>query len=124
MVAAKRLICPPAALLEAGMGVRFDVQHQGQPAAAFVVRWQGQPRAYLNRCGHIPVELDYQAGQFFDWNNEYLICATHGALYDPASGVCLGGRCNGVGLIPLTVIEEPEGIFLLEDADTDSKDTP
>ena len=32
----------------------------------FVVRFQGAPRAYLNRCAHVGIELDWQHGKFFD----------------------------------------------------------
>jgi nitrite reductase/ring-hydroxylating ferredoxin subunit len=66
----------------------------------------------MNRCGHVPVELDWQHGEFFDTSKLYLICATHGALYSPESGHCLGGRCNGKGLEPVTVIERNGKIFL------------
>jgi nitrite reductase/ring-hydroxylating ferredoxin subunit len=115
MAEAKRLICKTADLPEAGMGVRFEVERDGRAEPAFAIRWQGVARAYLNRCGHVPVELDYQPGQFFDFSNLYLVCATHGALYDPASGVCMGGRCNGVGLIPLRVYEEAGHVYWLQD---------
>ena len=50
-------------------------------AAAFAVRFRGRVRAFLNRCGHLPVELDWEEGRFFDASGLYLICATHGALY-------------------------------------------
>jgi nitrite reductase/ring-hydroxylating ferredoxin subunit len=116
---AERLICRAEDLPEAGAGVRFEVERQGRMEPAFVVRWRGEARAYLNRCGHVPVELDYQPGQFFDYANRYLICATHGALYDPVSGACMGGRCNGVGLVPIAVVERGGGVYL---ADT-SKET-
>ena len=107
-----QLICRSEDLAEGGEGVRFEVENLGQKAPAFVIRWRGQPRAYLNRCGHIPVELDYLPGQFFDYTGHYLVCSTHGALYDPPSGACLGGRCNGVGLEPIPVVERNGGIYL------------
>jgi nitrite reductase/ring-hydroxylating ferredoxin subunit len=44
-----------------------------------------------------------------------LICATHGALYAPESGRCLGGRCNGNGLVALSVVEDEGQIFLIEE---------
>lgn len=112
MAAAERLICRSEQLPEAGEGIRFELAWQGETEPAFLVRWRGQVRAYLNRCGHIPVELDYQPGRFFDFSYQYLVCATHGALYDPATGVCAGGRCNGVGLVPIPVTERDGGIFL------------
>lgn len=115
MAAGKRLICARQDLEEGGRGVRFEVTRAGEVQPAFVIRYAGKARAYLNRCGHIPVELDYQPGDFFDASRLYLVCATHGALYDPATGACLGGRCNGRGLSPLPVVEEGDGIYLLED---------
>lgn len=113
MAAPERLICRSAELAEAAAGVRFDVELEGRVEPAFAIRWRGRARAYLNRCGHIPVELDYLPGRFFDIGNEYLVCATHGALYDPASGACLGGRCNGIGLTAIPVIERDGGVYLV-----------
>jgi nitrite reductase/ring-hydroxylating ferredoxin subunit len=107
-----RLICSSAELEEGGRGVRFEVDRAGRKLPAFVVRHQGKPRAYLNQCGHVPVELDWQEGAFFDADHIYLICSTHGALYEPASGRCVTGRCNGKGLTPLGVVEENEQIYL------------
>ncbi len=115
MADGKRLICDADALQEGGRGVRFEVQREGQTQQAFVVRFRGLPRAYLNQCGHVPVELDWQEGEFFDDSRLYLICSTHGALYDPTSGRCMAGRCTGRGLKPLCVEEREGRIYLLED---------
>lgn len=110
----ERLICAADQLQEGGRGVRFEVVRSGKPRAAFVVRHGGAPRAFLNQCGHVPVELDWQEGEFFDHSRLYLICATHGALYHPASGACVGGRCAGRGLIPIPVVERDGHVYLLE----------
>jgi nitrite reductase/ring-hydroxylating ferredoxin subunit len=81
LAARERLICASDELVDGGAGVRFDAGVDGpQPTPAFVVRYRGRVRAYLNRCGHLPVELDWQHGQFYDMAGIYLICATHGAL--------------------------------------------
>jgi nitrite reductase/ring-hydroxylating ferredoxin subunit len=112
MAQTERLICRSEELAEGGPGVRFQVEQYGKDEPAFLIRWQGRARAFFNRCGHVPVELDYQPGQFFDATGHYLICATHGALYDPATGTCLGGRCHGVGLVPIPVVEQDGGIYL------------
>jgi len=118
MAARERLICASAALVEAGTGVRFTVKVAGEAVPAFAIRCHGQAHAYLNRCGHVSVELDMLPGEFFESTGLYLICATHGALYDPASGACLGGPCNGRGLQPLVVTEREGGIYL-EETDAD-----
>jgi len=111
----ERLICAAADLAELGRGVRFEVMRAGHPQPAFVVRFGGQPRAFLNQCGHVPVELDWQEGEFFDDSRLYLICSTHGALYHPASGQCVGGRCAGRGLISLSVVERDGHVYLMEE---------
>jgi len=112
MAARERLICAAEALIDGGAGQRFEVQEHGKTVPAFVIRHRGRVHAYLNRCGHVPVELDCKPGEFFDPARVYLICAVHGALYDPASGACLGGRCQGRGLTPLAVEERDGQIFL------------
>lgn len=114
MADAERLICTSTALVDGGEGVRFTVMRHGVEEPAFVVRHRGVAHAFINRCGHVPIELDWQEGKFFDFSGLYLICATHGAMYSPESGRCLGGRCNGNGLTPLVVCEHDGNIYLKE----------
>ncbi len=111
----ERLICASEALVEGGKGVRFELRHGGQVVPAFVVRYEGRAVAYLNRCAHVPVELDFAEGEFFDDSGLYFVCATHGALYDPASGACLGGRCDGRGLTKLAVQERDGQVYVMEE---------
>ncbi len=111
----QRLICASEALVEGGRGVRFTLDRHGVSEPAFAMRFRGRVHAYLNRCAHLPVEMDWQPGEFFDHSGLYLICATHGALYAPESGRCLGGRCNGKGLIAVTVVEHDGRILLSEE---------
>lgn len=107
-----RLICPKSAVEESGRGVRFEVERKGERLPAFVVRYAGCCHAYLNQCAHVPVELDFRPGEFFDDSGLYLICATHGALYAPDTGACLGGPCKGRGLVKLPVVEENGFVYL------------
>ena len=111
----QRLICFSEDLPERGRGFRFEVMHHGRVAAAFAIRFSGQVYAYVNECGHLPVGLDWQPGEFFDDSKLYLICSVHGALYAPESGQCLGGRCHGRGLIPVPVEERDGVIYLLNE---------
>ena len=110
-----RLICPSEVVQEASKGFLFQVERYGRDVPAFVIRYQGQVRAYLNECGHVPAQLDWQPGEFFDDSKLYLICSIHGALYSPDSGHCLSGRCQGKGLKSLTVCEIEGQIFLQQD---------
>ena len=104
-------ICAADQVQEGGKGVRFPVTAGGEDCTAFVVRFAQQPRAYLNRCAHVPMELDWNEGEFFESSGEYLMCATHGALYEPTTGRCAGGPCRGGKLHPLTVNEHDNQLY-------------
>jgi nitrite reductase/ring-hydroxylating ferredoxin subunit len=110
--AGARPICGSEELSERGDGVRFEVEREGETVPAFAVRHNGQVHAYLNRCGHISMELDWNHGKFFDAGGEYLICSTHGALYAPDSGACRGGPCRGAKLAVLDVFETDGTVYL------------
>jgi len=107
-----RMLCASADLTERGDGVRFELEWEGKPVPAFAIRHGGRAYAYVNRCAHIGVELDWKEGKFFDADGEYLICSTHGALYAPESGACRGGPCRGAKLIGLNVIETDGKVYL------------
>ena len=104
-------ICAAQDLLDGGKGVRFPVTAAGEDCTAFVVRFGQLAHAYLNRCAHVPMELDWNEGEFFESSGLFLMCATHGALYDPESGRCAGGPCRGGRLHPVKVIERDNQIF-------------
>lgn len=114
MDAGKRLICAGSELAERGRGVRFTVARYGREEPAFVVRFSGTVRAYLNRCAHVPVELDWAEGEFFDLTRLYLICSTHGAMYLPDSGHCIAGPCKGARLHALPVEELDGKVYLID----------
>ena len=110
------LIGSIAGLEEGGKGLRFDVVNKNQETIpAFVIHFDGQYFAYLNRCGHIAVQLDYMPGDFFSDDGRTLMCATHGAEYAPDTGACLGGPCYGVGLEPLQLEQDDNQLFLKSD---------
>jgi nitrite reductase/ring-hydroxylating ferredoxin subunit len=107
----ERLICETQTLLDSGKAVRFDVEYFGERAPAFVLRFRGHVYGYLNRCGHMPMELDWREGEVFDAEGHDLICSTHGATYAADTGKCLGGPCGGTPLVPLLVEERDGKVF-------------
>jgi len=113
MAADERLICESAALVDSGRGVRFEAEYFGAKAPAFVIRFRGAVHGYLNRCSHVPMELDWQEGVFFDSEGIDLICSTHGAVYAARDGRCLGGPCQGTPLVRLLVEERDGRVYLL-----------
>jgi len=117
MADAARVICASEALAERGKGVRFTVEFQGESRPAFAIRYDGRPYAYLNSCAHVQVELDWLEGEFFDHSKLYLICATHGATYEPDSGYCVLGPCRGQSLVALPVTERGGDVLLITEGE-------
>jgi nitrite reductase/ring-hydroxylating ferredoxin subunit len=86
--------------------VQWDLLYCGLEERAFALRIDGAVHAYLNRCAHVPVELDWQPDEFLDSERRYIVCAIHGAVYSPTTGACVMGRCGRAGLVPVPVREE------------------
>jgi nitrite reductase/ring-hydroxylating ferredoxin subunit len=103
-------LCQAQDLLDSGLAVPFDVVYYGQSERAFAVRYQGRVHAYLNRCTHVPMEMDYQPNRFFDMTGHWLMCATHGAMYSPSTGHCRMGPCRG-GLVKIEVSEQGDVVY-------------
>jgi nitrite reductase/ring-hydroxylating ferredoxin subunit len=112
-------ICPSDELIEGGAGLRRAGRYVDGDVVVFFVRYGGKAYGYLNRCAHVPMELDWTEGQFFESSGLYLMCATHGAIYAPDTGKCVGGPCRGGRLRPVQVDERdtPDGraVFWLPD---------
>jgi nitrite reductase/ring-hydroxylating ferredoxin subunit len=105
------LICASDAIADGGRGMRFPVSAGGENTTGFVVRYGGKAYAYLNRCAHVPIELDWAEGEFFESSKLYIMCSTHGAIYLPENGQCAGGPCRGGRLRPITVTERDQNIY-------------
>ncbi len=116
MARRERLICTSAVLVDGGAGVRrFEIERAGMRRPAFALRFGGVVRAYVNECQHQATELDWNPGEFFDAERLYLICATHGALYQPDTGMCIEGPCHGARLATVAVCEREGGVYCSED---------
>lgn len=98
-------LCASGDLAERGRAFVFDLLERGRPARGFVLRFDGVVVGYLNRCAHVPAEMDWQPGEFLDAQRRYIVCAIHGATYEPSTGRCAGGPCGRGGLRPLRVVE-------------------
>jgi nitrite reductase/ring-hydroxylating ferredoxin subunit len=124
-------VCASSDLQERGKGVQWDVLYCGREERAFALRFDGNVVAYLNRCAHVPTELDWQPDEFLDSDKRYIICAVHGAVYAPTTGACVMGRCGRAGLVPVSVREEggelrwyPDGALQIVPAAAGNPDEP
>lgn len=68
----------------------------------FAVCHGGEIRAYRNSCPHAGSPLDWAPGQFFSEDGSELVCHTHDARFDPATGECRSGPCpHGLEALPI-----------------------
>jgi len=89
--------------LPPGTTKKFLLQIDGQEEECFAVNYHGELRAYINRCSHVPMTMDWIDNRFFDEDKRYLVCATHGACYEPETGECVTGPPLGKLLTPVTL---------------------
>lgn len=78
----------------------------------FVLNWHGRYYAYRNQCPHTGLNLNWQKHRFFDHELQFLLCATHGALFEPESGLCVHGPCVNQSLPRLVLHQSEAGLFL------------
>lgn len=104
-------IAPLPLRLREGDSLSFEVTLDGVEEAAFVVRWHGGLHAYVNRCRHQSLPLDFGDGRFFDDDFDALVCCHHGARYRPTDGVCTDGPCPGAALTALALEEREDGLW-------------
>ena len=62
----------------------------------------------VNRCPHAGTPLDWWPNEFFTADGSSLICATHGAVFDPDTGICTEEPCPGARLEPLPIERDGE----------------
>ena len=88
-----------------GSARKFQLRCGGKAIDGFVVNFKGKFYAYINRCCHIPIPLDWVDNEFFTKDKRHLICMTHGATYEPNTGLCIDGPCPGeyLEVIPVAV---------------------
>lgn len=89
-----------------------DPDSTGQPLTGFVFARKGILFAYLNRCPHLGIELNWMPGRFLDVDGHFIQCSTHGALFTPERGDCIAGPCQGDALTALEVVEQ-DGLVMV-----------
>ncbi|MGN6649463.1 Rieske (2Fe-2S) protein [Trinickia sp.] len=69
--------------------------------------------AYVNRCPHFSVPLDFEPGTISCYRAQVLMCAHHSALFRFEDGYCIEGPCAGATLDALTVGVDVSGWVML-----------
>lgn len=71
----------------------------------FVLRRGDQVRAWRDACPHHGTPLPWRKDAYLDASGAHVVCAAHGALFDPLTGICTLGPCmdDTLTAIPLRI---------------------
>lgn len=100
--------------LEPGETWVLSVEWRGHEEQIILHRGEESHLAYLNRCRHLSVPLDYGDGDVMDASGNLFQCRTHGALFRPKDGMCVVGPCQGLSLHPVAILEKNGGVYLAD----------
>jgi nitrite reductase/ring-hydroxylating ferredoxin subunit len=99
-----------------------DGASKGFPPAAggfaglFAVRQGDTVHVYVNSCPHLGVPLDWTPDRFLSHDGSRIVCATHGATFTIADGVCDTGPCYSERLEPIMIQIKDGTLLVPEDA--------
>lgn len=113
---AARFICRFSELADPGSRA-FTAGTGNWPLRGFVVRRGGAVFAFVNRCPHAGHPLNWRPDDFLTQDGELIVCGSHGALFDIATGACVAGPCFGRGLQRIEVQVTNGDVMLEEDPD-------
>lgn len=103
-------LCPSESVREGEFG-EHSVASSDHIMDMVVTRHQGRVRAWLNVCPHQGRPLNFAPNRFLSDDQGRLVCAAHGAIFEPDSGRCVGGPCQGSGLKSIELVESGSKIL-------------
>jgi nitrite reductase/ring-hydroxylating ferredoxin subunit len=109
---AAQLIATEAEVI-AGKVVTFGYRQDGIRREGFLVWTAAGLRGYENLCRHLPVKLDAGSKHFLSREKKFILCQQHGALYEPETGRCTRGPCEGASLKALPIEVREGKVYLL-----------
>ncbi len=101
-----------AGAIAPGRTATFRLNRRGKTVDSFIVNVNGSYHAYVNRCPHAGTTLDLWPNEFMTDDGRFLICSTHGAVFEQHTGFCIEGPCPGARLETLTVEVDGDSVVV------------
>ena len=92
---------------------RFSISAGGSKIELFVIKKAAKIVVYQNSCPHTQGPLDWTPDKFLDMDNNYIMCANHGALFEINNGLCIYGPCKAQSLKPIQFTIKDNNIYVL-----------
>lgn len=106
-----RILCALREIPEDGC-LGFTIGDGDFPVRGFVVRYRGGIAAYVNRCPHAGHPLNLRPHRFLTADRSLILCNSHGALFEKATGLCVAGPCAGQSLEHVAISVESGYVML------------
>jgi nitrite reductase/ring-hydroxylating ferredoxin subunit len=103
--------------LQPGGARGFAIGGGDWPLRGLVVRLNNEVRGFINRCPHAGHPLNLRPHQFLTADSTLILCSSHGALFEKATGYCITGPCAGRNLSPVPLKVENGFVMLADDVD-------
>lgn len=89
----------------------------GSRRKVFVLRKDGELHAWLDACPHYAggTPMAWKTHEYLNADRTRIVCASHGALFDPKTGECTLGPCLGQSLTRVEIVIGTDGIVRLAD---------
>jgi len=91
--------------------VKFTIPGKKFDRDGFLIMVKDELHAYYNECPHIGLTLDWEDNDFFSLDFSRLVCKNHGAVFQPETGSCNQGPCEGAALKQIDVIVENDIVY-------------
>ena len=95
----------------------FAIGSGAWPLRGFVVRINSDVRGFINHCPHVGHPLNLAPHRFLTADSSLILCSSHGALFEKATGLCVAGPCAGRYLRPVPLKVESGFVMLADDTD-------
>ena len=119
----KRKLVARVGELTHGQTKKFTLRRGRRDCEAMLLNYCGNLYAYVNRCPHVGITLDWVDNRFFTVDERYLMCANHGAVFEPPTGECIWGPCVGASLESLALDIRGKKVFAYCAVDDEECDT-
>ena len=101
------VVLGPLAAIADGAARNYVLQLRAGRFHGCVVRRGERAWGYVDRCPHMGLPLAQRLDDYLTPDGSLIACSWHSALFEPETGVCVGGPCAGTRLTawPVTVAD-------------------